>query len=78
MVPNVLNKIEMKIIWKDTDLKTHTIELTHAVDIKIHGVSVSLNGSKGIRVSTDNRILVMPVAANVVMIEEADMFDVSK
>ena len=62
----------MKIIWRDTDLKTHTIDLTNAVDVKIDGVSVSLNESKGIRVSTDNRILVMPMAANAVMIKEAD------
>ena len=62
----------MKIIWRDKDLKTHTIDLTNAVDVKIDGVSVSLNESKGIRVSTDNRILVMPMAANAVMIKEAD------
>ena len=62
----------MKIIWRDTNLKTHTIDLTNAVDIKIDGVAVTLNEGKGIRVSTDNRILVMPMASNAVMIKEAE------
>ena len=62
----------MKITWRDTNLKTHTIDLTNAVDIKIDGVAVTLNEGKGIRVSTDNRILVMPMASNAVMIKEAE------
>lgn len=62
----------MKIIWRDTDLKTHEVDLTNAVDVKIDGVALSLNEGKGIRVSTDNRILVMPMASNAVMIKEAD------
>tara|TARA_R100001530_G_C4268901_1_gene142579 strand:+ start:96 stop:287 length:192 start_codon:yes stop_codon:yes gene_type:complete len=61
----------MKIIWRDTELKTHTIDLTNAVDVKIDGVAVTLNEGKGIRVSTDNRIVVMPMAANTVMIKES-------
>ena len=62
----------MKIIWRDTDLKKHTIDLTNAVDVKIDGVAVTLNEGKGIRVSTNNRILVMPMALNVVIIKEAE------
>jgi hypothetical protein len=62
----------MKIIWRDTELKTHTIDLTNAVDVKIDGVAVTLNEGKGIRVSTDNRIVVMPMAANAVMIKESE------
>ena len=61
----------MKIIWRDTELKTHKIDLTNAVDVKIDGLAVTLNEGKGIRVSTDNRIVVMPVAANAVMIKES-------
>lgn len=61
----------MKIIWRDADLETHTIDLTNAVDVKINGVSVSLNEGKGIKVSADNRIVVMPIASNAVMIREA-------
>ena len=53
----------MKIIWRDTDLKTHEVDLTNAVDVKIDGVALSLNEGKGIRVSTHNRILVMPMPA---------------
>ena len=62
----------MKIIWRDTKLKTHTIDLTNSVDVKIDGVAVTLNEGKGIRVSTDNRIVVMPIAANAVMIKESE------
>ena len=62
----------MKIIWRDTNLKTHTIDLTNAVDVKIDGVAVTLNEGNGIRVSTDNRIVVMPMAANAVMIKESE------
>ena len=62
----------MKIIWRDTDLKTHTIDLTNAVDVKIDGVSIALNKGKGIRVITDNKIVIIPVAANAVMIKESE------
>lgn len=61
----------MKIIWRDTDLKTHTIDLTNAVDVKIDDVSIALNEGKGIRVITDNKIVVIPVAANAVIIKES-------
>ncbi len=62
----------MKIIWRDTELTTHTIDLTNAVDVKIDGVAVTLNEGKGIRVSTNNKIIIMPMAANAVMIKESE------
>jgi len=60
----------MKIIWRDTDLKTHEIDLTNAVDVKINGISISLSGDKAIRISTDSTLKVMPLAANAIVIQE--------
>ena len=60
----------MKIIWRDTDLKKHEIDLTNAVDVKIDGVAVSLNNSEGIRIHTDNPLQIHPIAVNYVVIKE--------
>lgn len=60
----------MKIIWRDTDLKTHEIDLTNAVDVKIDGVALSVNKTRGVRISTNNRIRVSPLAANAIEVSE--------
>lgn len=60
----------MKIIWRDTDLKTHEIDLTNAVDVKIDGVALALNEGKGIRISTSNPIKVRPMASNTIIVSE--------
>jgi hypothetical protein len=62
----------MKIIWRDTDLKTHEIDLSNAVDVKIDGVALSINNGKGVRISTDNRIKILPIAANAIEVSEED------
>ena len=62
----------MNIIWRDTDLKTHEIDLSNAVDVKIDGVALSLNGARGVRISTDNRIKILPIAANAIEVSEED------
>lgn len=59
----------MKIIWRDTDLKKHEIELTNAVDVKIDGIAFSLNGGNGIRIHTDDPISVFPVASNAIVVK---------
>lgn len=60
----------MKIIWRDTDLKKHEMDLTNAVDVKIDGVAFSLNDGKGIRIHTDNTLCVFPIASNAIVIKE--------
>lgn len=60
----------MKIIWRDTELKTHEIDLTNAVDMKIDGITISLINGEGIRINTDNILKIIPVANNAVLIKE--------
>lgn len=62
----------MTIIWRDTDLKTHEIDLKNAVDVKIDGVALALSDGKGIRISTHNQIKVKPMAANAIIVCEED------
>ena len=60
----------MKIIWIDIELNTHEIDLTNAVDVKIDGMSISLNGGDGIRIGCDNPLKIIPIASNAVLIKE--------
>lgn len=61
----------MKIIWQDTDLKRHTIDLSKAVYVGINGIKIS-DHSKGVRISGNESINIQPIAANVVVITEKE------
>ena len=60
----------MTIVWRDTDLKTHEINLENAVDVKIDGLRLSEFESKGLLITTDNQINVSPLAANSIIVSE--------
>lgn len=63
----------MKIIWKDTDLTKHVIELTDAVNVQIEGVNIEViedNEVSGILLRTESSIVVEPLACNVVAVKE--------
>ncbi len=59
----------MIIVWRDTDLKRHEIDLTDAVDVKIKGFAIT-EYEDCISVSSYGSITVAPVAANRVNISE--------
>lgn len=59
----------MKIIWRDLELNEHEIDLTEAIDVKINGIGVGVKSlEKGIIISVENNISVMPQSTNVVII----------
>ncbi len=58
----------MKIVWVDSVLKEHTIDLSGAVEVKINGISLSVAGN-GLGVRTnDSKIKITPVASNSVTV----------
>jgi hypothetical protein len=58
----------MVIIWRDTNLREHRIDLTNAVDVKIGDIGITLEGVNSLRVHTDGPIRVLPVASNAITI----------
>jgi hypothetical protein len=59
----------MRIIWTDTNLKKHELDLSKAVSVKIDAVSLSkISADGGITVTTDDVILIKPLASNTVFI----------
>jgi len=62
----------MKIIWRDTDLTKHEINLTNAVDVKIDGIAIQLSSKGGIKIQSDEQLQVLPIASNCVHVKEKD------
>ena len=64
----------MIVHWRDTDFKTHEIDLSHAVDIEVNGIKINSNGddgNDGIKVSASHEgIAVIPQYANCVIIKK--------
>lgn len=65
----------MEIIWRDVNLKSHKIDLSQAVDVKINGLDLNLDRfekNEGLLIKGHDRIIVMPVASNAVRIKSLD------
>ena len=65
----------MEIIWRDVNLKSHKIDLSQAVDVKINGLDLNLDRFKkneGLLIKGHDRIIVIPVASNAVRIKSLD------
>jgi hypothetical protein len=65
----------MEIIWRDVNLKSHKIDLSQAVDIKINGLIINLDRfekNKSLIITGDCEIILMPVASNAVRIKSLD------
>ncbi len=63
----------MKITWRDTELKTHEVDLSNAVDVKINGFRITENREEhAIQISVDQQIVVEPRASNMILIKTTD------
>jgi hypothetical protein len=58
----------MTIIWMDTNLKKHLIDLPDSVDIKINGIRITDNEGEGLKISVDRAIVVKPISGNAILI----------
>lgn len=59
----------MKIIWRDTSLESHEIDLTNAVDVKINGIAISID-NEYLDIRTNHNLVVKPSAANSIKVKE--------
>lgn len=61
----------MKIVYRDTDLKTHVVELKNAVDVQINGIKITDSKKPNeIKVHSNEFISVEPHASNSVIIKK--------
>lgn len=61
----------MKIIWRDTNLKQHEIDLKDAVDVRINGIDISVPYDNSIRIKTINSgIITKPLSVNCIDVYE--------
>jgi hypothetical protein len=64
---NSQNKLEMNIIWMDSKLQRHVIDLSDAVDVKINGIRIGISSSgKGLQISAERYLIINPKASNVI------------
>ena len=62
----------MEIKWVDINLNRQTIKLENAVNVSINGVTI-ITVEGGIKLTTDNCIVVLPIASNSVEIKQEEL-----